>query len=90
MLAVLVESGSKSRFYPVDVMLIHLRLYFEIAEVVDDANFLSCLNALSQLHIEQTDFARNSAADVQLLLALANQLHILLHGFQIIAHLIHL
>ena len=90
MLAVLVESGCEPRFYPVDVMLIHLRLHLEIAKVVDDANLLSGLNALSQFHIEQTDFARNGAADVQLLLALANQLHILLHGFQIITHLIHL
>ena len=71
-------------------MLIHLRLHLEIAEVVDDSNLLSCLYALPQLHIEQTDFARNGTTDVQLLLALANQLHILLHGFQIIAHLIHL
>ena len=90
MLAVLVEGGSKSRFYPVDVMLIHLRLHLKIAEVVDDAYLLSGRNALSQLHIEQTDFARNGAADVQFLLALANQLHILLHGFQIITHLLHL
>ena len=51
MLTVLVESGSKSRFYPVDVMLIHLRLHLEIAEVVDDSNLLSSLDALSQLHI---------------------------------------
>ena len=51
MLAVLVEGGSKSRFYPVDVMLIHLRLHLEIAEVVDDSNLLSSLDALSQLHI---------------------------------------
>ena len=90
MLAVLVESGSKPRFYPVDVMLIHLRLHLEIAEVVDDSYLLSGRNALSQFHIEQADFARNGAADIQFLLALANQLHILLHGFQIIAHLIHL
>ena len=47
MLAVLVESGSKSRFYPVDVMLIHLRLHLEIAEVVDDSYLLSGRNALS-------------------------------------------
>ncbi|CDA58093.1 unknown [Prevotella sp. CAG:604] len=90
MLAVLVESGSKSRFYPIDVMLIHLRLHLKIAEIVDDSNLLSSLDALSQFHIEQADFARNGAADVQFLLALANQLHILLHGFQIITHLIHL
>ena len=51
MLTVLVEGGSKSRFYPVDVMLIHLRLHLEIAEVVDDSNLLSSLDALSQLHI---------------------------------------
>ena len=35
MLAVLVESGCEPRFYPVDVMLIYLRLHLEIAEVVD-------------------------------------------------------
>ena len=90
MLTILVEGSSKSRFYPVDVMLIYLRLHLEIAEVVDDSNLLSSLNALSQFHIKQADFARNGAADIQFLLALANQLHILLHGFQIIAHLIHL
>ncbi len=46
-------------------MLIHLRLHLEIAEVVDDSNLLSSLDALSQFHIEQADFARNGAADVQ-------------------------
>ena len=51
MLTVLVECGSKSRLYPVDVMLIHLRLHLEIAEVVYDSNLLSSLDALSQLHI---------------------------------------
>ena len=47
MLTVLVEGGSKSRFYPVDVMLIHLRLHLKIAEVFDDSYLLSGLNALS-------------------------------------------
>ena len=47
MLAVLVEGSCKSRFYPVDVMLIHLRLHLEIAEVVDDSYLLSGRNALS-------------------------------------------
>ena len=47
MLTILVEGSSKPRFYPVDVMLIYLRLHLEIAEVVDDANLLSSLDALS-------------------------------------------
>ena len=90
MLAVLYERGIKPRLHTVDVMLIHLRLHLVVAEVVDNSYLLSCLYALSKLHIKQTYLARDGAADVQLLLALANQQHILLHGFQIVAHLIHL
>ena len=90
MLAVLVEGGSQARFHTIDVMLIHLRLHLVVAEVINHSYLLTRRDALSQLHIQQTDFTRDGAADIQLLLTLANQLHILLHGFQIITHLIHL
>lgn len=90
MLAILVEGGSQAGFHSVDVVLIHLCLYLVITEVVDDSYLLTRRDALSQLHIQQTDFPRDAAADIQLLLALSDELHIALHGFEVIIHLVHL
>ena len=90
MLAILVEGGSQAGFHSVDVVFIHLCLHLVITEVIDDSYLLPRRDALSQLHIQQTDFTRDSAADIQFLLALSDELHIALHGFEVIIHLIHL
>ncbi len=89
-LAVLLEGGGQSRFHTVDVVLVHLCLYLIVAQVVNDAYLLSCRDALPQFYIEQTYLAGDGAADIELLLALAHQLHVLLHRREVVCHLLHL
>ena len=84
------KSGSKPLTDAIDIVLIDLCLYLIIREVIELAYLLSRLDALAQFHIEQSQFAVDGRADFELVLALANQHHILTHILQVILHLVHL
>ena len=71
-------------------MLVNLRLHLEVGEVVYLSDVLSGSDVLSQLNVEQSEFAVDSRAHLELVLAVAHQEHVLAHVVEVVLHLRHL
>ena len=86
----MLEGGRQPRLHTVDIVFIHPCLYLIVTQVIDDAYALACRDVLTQLHIQCTQFSRDAATHFQAGFTLPHQLHIALHGLQVIIHLVHL